>query len=99
MMATPIFIGDEVTAAGYRLAGVRVRAPGPGDETAALAAARAEAPLVLITAACAARVDAAALRDAVCALAPLVVVVADAQGDVAPPDLAARLRGQLGLEA
>jgi len=98
-MATPIFIGDQVTAAGYRLAGVRVRAPAPGDETAALAAARADAPLVMITAACAARVDAAALRDAVSALAPVVVVVADAQGDVAPPDLAARLRGQLGLEA
>ncbi|MFO1317946.1 MAG: hypothetical protein U1F58_20305 [Burkholderiales bacterium] len=98
-MAIPAFVGDEVTAAGYRLAGARVRVPAPGDEGAALAAARAESPLVLISAACAARVDPAAMRAALAALAPLVVVVADAQRGAAPPDLAARLRGQLGLEA
>ena len=98
-MATPVFVGDEVTAAGYRLAGARVRVPAAGDEAAALAAARAEAPLVLITAACAARVDTGALRVALAALAPLVVGVAEAQRGAMPPDLAARLRGQLGLEA
>lgn len=98
-MAVPAFVGDEVTAAGYRLAGARVRVPAAGAETAALAAARAEAPLVLVTAACAARVDAGALRAALAALAPLVVVVADACNEAAPPDLAVRLRGQLGLTA
>lgn len=98
-MAIPAFVGDEATAAGYRLAGARVRVPAAGEEAAALAEARAEAPLVLITAACAARVDAAMLRSALAALAPLVVVVADARNGAAPPDLAARLRGQLGLEA
>jgi hypothetical protein len=54
---------------------------------------------VLVTAACAARVDAGALRAALAALAPLVVVVADACNEAAPPDLAVRLRGQLGLTA
>ncbi len=98
-VSAPAFIGDEVTAAGYRLAGAKVHSPPPGAETAALADARATAPLVLITAAFAARVDAPALRAALAALAPVVVIVADAHGDVAPPDLAARLRGQLGLEA
>ena len=96
-MAVPAFIGDEVTATGYRLAGARVRVPDAGGETAALAAARAESPLVLITAACAARVDADALRAALAALSPVVAIVADAQNGAAPPDLAARLRGQLGL--
>ena len=99
VMATPIFIGDEVTAAGYRLAGVRVRAPAPGDETArARRRPRRGAAGPHLRRVRGAR-RRRALRDAVGALAPVVVVVADAQGDVAPPDLAARLRGQLGLEA
>ena len=97
-MATPIFIGDAVTAAGYRLAGVRVQAPAPGAETAALAAARAEAPLVLVSAAVALRIDATAWRAACTALAPLVLAVPDPQEQVALPDLAGRLRAQLGLE-
>jgi hypothetical protein len=33
------------------------------------------------------------------ALQPLVLIVPDAQGEVTLPDLAARLRGQLGMEA
>jgi len=39
------------------------------------------------------------LRAALSALAPLVIVVSDLEGDVPLPDLAARLRAQLGLEA
>ena len=71
-MTAPVYIGDEISASGWRLAGARVALPGRGDETAALAAA--------------------------CATAPLMLVVPDPQGEVTLPDLAARLRGQLGLE-
>lgn len=95
----PIFLGDEVSAAGYRLAGARVRTPRPGEEAAALALARGEAPLVLLSAAVAARLAAAELGAAQAALAPLVLVVPDPQGMQPLPDLAARLRSQLGLEA
>ena len=98
-MSAPVFIGDEISAAGFRLAGARIRNPGPGEETAALAAARGEASFVLITAAVAACIDVAALRGALAALTPLVAIVPDAQDEVALPDIAARLRGQLGLEA
>jgi vacuolar-type H+-ATPase subunit F/Vma7 len=98
-MAAPVFIGDELAAAGFRLAGVGVRVPAAGLETAALAEARRTAPLVLVCAAVAARIDELALRAALVAVAPLVVIVPDAQGTVAVPDLAARLRAQLGLEA
>lgn len=96
-MATPVFVGDELSAAGFRLAGVRVRVPTAGEETEALAEARGEASLVLVGAAVAARIDDAALRTALVAVSPLVVIVPDAQGAVAVPDLAARLRTQLGL--
>jgi vacuolar-type H+-ATPase subunit F/Vma7 len=95
----PVYLGDEVSAAGWRLAGLRTGVPAPGDETLALAGARAEAPLVLVSAALAVRMDAVALRDALCALQPLVLVVPDPQGEASGPDLASRLRLQLGLEA
>jgi hypothetical protein len=98
-MRPPVYLGDEISAAGWGLAGLRTGVPAPGDETSALADARTDAPLVLVSAALAARMDAAALRDALCALQPLVLVVPDPQGQVAGPDLALRLRAQLGLEA
>lgn len=98
-MTAPLYLGDEVSAAGYRLAGLRVRVPERGDEATALAAARAEAPLVLVSAMVAARIADDVMRDAQTALTPLVLVVPDLVAGVAVPDLAARLRKQLGLEA
>ena len=98
-MRPPIYLGDEVSAAGYRLAGAEVRVAAPGDSDAAFAAACAQAPLVLVSAAVAAHLEAGQLRTALAALQPLVLIVPDAQGEVARPDLAARLRGQLGMEA
>jgi vacuolar-type H+-ATPase subunit F/Vma7 len=98
-MGAPCYVGDEVTAAGFRLAGLRVRVPAPGDEAPALASACAEAPLVLVSADVAARIPESALRAAQAALAPLVLVVPDLAGATPLPDLAQRLRRQLGLEA
>jgi vacuolar-type H+-ATPase subunit F/Vma7 len=97
--AIPVYLGDEVSAAGWRLAGVHAEVPAPGTETAALDAARQRAPLVLLSAALAAHIDAASLERAASALAPLVLVVPDPQGRAPHPDLARRLRTQLGLEA
>jgi vacuolar-type H+-ATPase subunit F/Vma7 len=98
-MSAPVYLGDEVTAAGYRLAGARVRVPRHGEETAALAAACADAPLVLVSAAVAERIAETELRAALAALAPLVLIVPDPIGDTPVPDLAAHLRRQLGLGA
>jgi len=98
-MAAPVYIGDEVTAAGFRLAGLRVHVPETGDEAAVLASACAEAPLVLVSADVAARIAEPDLRAAQAALTPLVLVVPDLAGAVPVPDLALRLRRQLGLEA
>jgi vacuolar-type H+-ATPase subunit F/Vma7 len=98
-MKPPVYLGDEVSAAGYRLAGATVRIPKAGDETAALAWARTQAPLVLLSTSVAAGVDALALRIALSALAPLALVVPDLRGESALPDLATRIRKQLGLDA
>ena len=97
-MATLIYLGDAVGAAGWRLAGATVLCPAPGEEAAALDAARGQAALVLVSAAVAAAVAAPALRQAVSSLQPLVLIVPDLHGRAAVPDLAARLRAQLGLE-
>ena len=98
-MSAPIYLGDEVVAAGYRLAGARVRTPPVGESAAALARACAESPLVLLSASLAARIGERQLRAALSALSPLVLIVPDLQGEVPMPDLAARLHAQLGLEA
>jgi len=97
-MSEVAFIGDEVSAAGYRLAGVRAYVPAPGEEAAVLAAARAEAAVVLITAERAARVPAAELAVALSALSPLILVVPDVRGRVPPANLGKMVRKQLGME-
>jgi vacuolar-type H+-ATPase subunit F/Vma7 len=96
-MTAVVFVGDATSAAGFRLAGVRAIVPAPGGERVALRAAREGAPLVLLAASVASRVPAAELSAALAALAPIVAVVPDIAGGVAPPDLAARLKAQLGL--
>ena len=96
-MGAPIYLGDEVSAAGFRLAGLQARVPARGEEAAALSGARANAPLVLVSATVAARIAEGELRAALAALTPLVLIVPDIDGATPVPDLALRLRRQLGL--
>ena len=96
-MRPPVYIGDEVSAAGFRLAGVRVHVPAVGEEEAAFRAAWSETDLVLLSAEIAQRVSPETLRRALVARGPLVLVVPDARGRASPPDPAAGLRRQLGL--
>ncbi|MDP2007553.1 MAG: hypothetical protein Q8K45_17920 [Rubrivivax sp.] len=98
-MPAPVYLGDEVSGAGWRLAGAEVHTPAPGAATEALASACARAPLVLVSADVALAIAVPALQKALLALAPLVLVVPDLQGQAPLPDLAGRLRTQLGLEA
>jgi vacuolar-type H+-ATPase subunit F/Vma7 len=96
-MRPAVFLGDEVTGAGYRLAGLVTRVPTAGAEAAALETACAEAELVLVTAEVAARVPAVRLARLFAALRPLLLVVGDAAGRVPVPDISARLRRQVGV--
>ncbi|HUP06200.1 MAG TPA: V-type ATP synthase subunit F [Caldimonas sp.] len=98
-MTVVAYLGDEVTAAGWRVTGARVRTPAQGEAGAALREALAEAEFVLLSSTVAAAIDTRTLQAAVAATSPLVLVVPDPRGDVPVPDLAARLRAQLGLEA
>ncbi len=97
-MATTVFIGDELTATGYRLAGAEVATPPPAETAAVFARARAEARLVIVTAEYARMIPADDLDAAIVAETPIVAVVPDILGRTAPPDPARRLRRTLGIE-
>lgn len=97
-MTAPVVIADEVTAAGFRLAGAHVRVPEVGGELTTLERARREAELVLITAELAARIAPSALRQALAARVPLLLIIPDIRGNAAPPDVAEALRTALGME-
>ncbi|MEJ2604407.1 MAG: V-type ATP synthase subunit F [Gammaproteobacteria bacterium] len=96
-MFDAVFIGDEATAAGWRLAGLRVVVAGPDEAGAELAAAREHAALVLIGAASAGGIDEAELAAAARFGRPPVVVVPDARG-YRPPDPADTINRVFGLE-
>ena len=97
-MSTLCYIGDEATATGFRLAGAQVMIPAVGAEGAALALARETASLILVSVSAAGRIPPRDMEAAELALSPLVLIVPDLRGEIAPPDLATHLRGQLGLE-
>jgi vacuolar-type H+-ATPase subunit F/Vma7 len=96
-MSGPCYMGEEATAAGFRLAGADVRVVEQG-ESAAFTAGGAEASLVLVSSSIAARARGSVLDAALAALSPLMVIVPDVRDEVREPDLAVRLRHELGLE-
>jgi vacuolar-type H+-ATPase subunit F/Vma7 len=96
-MAGASFIGDEIAAAGFRLAGATVRVPERGAETAVLREEAGRAALVILTRAVAERIEASALAQALASPSPLVVVLPDAAGLPPALDAAARVRLQLGI--
>lgn len=97
-MPAPFFIGDEVTAAGYRLAGARTLVPAPDEMPAAFTAALEQAEIVFITAASAEYLDGKRLDAAIRRADPLILVVPDAAGRTAPPDTGASVDRVLGIE-
>lgn len=98
MMATAIFIGDELTAAGFRLTGIETIVPSPSEAAMVLADARARAALVIMTAEFARHVPDAEMEAALLADTPTLALVPDVLFRREPPDLAKKLRRVLGIE-
>jgi len=94
-----VFIGDELSAAGFRLAGARVHVPDEMETRAVFESAQRDARLLLITAEVAARLPPAMLSRALVGTHPLLLVVPDVRQRQAPPDLVGRVRRLLGMEA
>jgi len=97
-MGTAVFLGDELTAAGFRLTGVDTVVPEPEAAGEALRAARKQAALVIMTADLARHVPVDELEAALMAKAPALAVIPDVLFRTLVPDLAKRLRRALGIE-
>ena len=97
-MGAAIFIGDELSAAGFRLTGIETLVPEPDAVAAALQDARRRAALVIITADLVRHVPAPDIDAALLAEAPALAIIPDALFRAAVPDLARRLRSALGIE-
>ena len=97
-MRSAIFIGDELTAAGFRLAGVEIVVPEPNDAPAIFEDACRRAALVVMTAEMARHIPAPTLEAAQLAETPLLAIIPDVLQRVTPPDLTKKLRSVLGIE-
>lgn len=98
-VTTVIFIGDELTATGFRLAGVETIVPEPDAVRDALLKARTRAELVLLTADCARRIPVGELEEILSVEMPIVAVIPDILRHTLPLDLSRRLRATLGIES
>ena len=93
-----LFIGDAVTAAGFRLAGVETRVPDPDALADTVEAARGETRVLVMTAETRAALPPrlGAALDA--SEAPLLALVPDVRGQVPVADMEAEVRRALGIE-
>ncbi len=96
-MSLCALIADEVTAAGFRLAGLEVAVPEDGAVPACFRALLGRSDLLLVTAERAQHLPTVELSEALARPRPLVVVIPDVRVRLEPPDLGARLRRQLGM--
>ncbi|WP_303901506.1 V-type ATP synthase subunit F [Thiohalomonas denitrificans] len=97
-MTAPVFIGDELSAAGYRLAGVRIWTPDDEELLPVFRRAREEADLILLNVDYARRLPAAEVREAQRALRPQLLIVPDIRHQHPMRDLLSRIHNQLGMQ-
>ena len=98
-MGRAIFIGDELSAAGFRLTGIETLVPEPDAIGSAFADARARGSVVIITADLARQIPPPQLEAAMLAETPTLAIIPDVLFRAAVPDLTRRLRSVLGIEA
>ena len=96
-MSLPVFIGDEVSAQGYRLVGLKTLIPGEDDLLALISRGCEQAPLVLLDASLVQAIPSAALDELLAGTTPPVVIVPAVRGAAPMSDIATRLRRQLGV--
>ena len=97
MVTRCAFIGDEVSAVGFRLAGVAAHSPEPAQAPELFRRLRGEAALILVTQEALGWVGEGTVRAAMAAARPLILVIPDVRGRSAPPDIGEAIRRQLGM--
>ena len=96
-MSVAEFIGDEVSAAGYRLCGIDVRITDGGDVISLIRRASERASLVLVSSSAVQDLNSAELDALLAGIEPVVLVVPDVRGLHEIPDIVSRVHRQLGM--
>jgi len=97
-MGAAIFIGDELSATGFRLTGIETLVPEPDAVAATFADARSRGSLVIVTAGVARQIPPPQIEAALLAETPTIAVIPDVLFTASLPDLAGKLRSVLGIE-
>ena len=97
-MGQVIFIGDEVTAAGFRLGGVACHTPERDELPDLLAKEREGCDLIMITAQYAGWLGVDAVEEMALWSHPLVAILPDIRNQQLPPNLEHAVRRELGIE-
>jgi len=98
-MGRTIFIGDELSAAGFRLTGIETLVPEADAIESAFADATTRGSVVIITADLVRHIPPPQLEAAMLAETPTLAIIPDVLFRAAVPDLTRRLRSVLGIEA
>jgi len=96
-MSLCAFIGDELTGAGFRLAGAEVHTPDADSADSLFRRVRDSCELLIVTAESAELIAAELLEQTIEQGRPLLLIIADAAGRRQPPDIEADIRRQLGM--
>ena len=98
-MSATIFIGDELSASGFRLTGIETLVPKPDAVESTFAEAISRGSLVIITADVARQIPAPQIQTAMLAEAPTVTIIPDVLFSAPVPDLIRKLKSVLGIES
>ncbi len=96
-MAVAVYIGDEISAASYRLCGVDVRIAGRHNVSSLIKQAYKSASLLLVGSSTAQLLPAEELDKLMTNITPPVLVVPDVAGGPAMPDITTLIHRQLGM--
>jgi vacuolar-type H+-ATPase subunit F/Vma7 len=96
-MAVAEFIGDEVSAAGYRLSGIESHTADRSNALLLIKQACERSSLVLVSSSVVQFLQSYELDDLLVNIEPPVLIVPDIQGLHEVPDIESRIHQQLGL--
>lgn len=96
-MALCAFVGDELSALGFRLGGVECHSPTPAETPALFRTLLERVQLILLTAEAAQALPPDLLRRTEAAERPLVLVIPDVRRRLLPPNRVDLIRRQLGM--
>lgn len=96
-MSVAEFIGDEVSAAGYRLCGIDVHVADAQNALSLIKKSCERASLVLVGSSTVQQIHRTELDELLAMIQPPVLVVPDVRGLHEVPDIVSRINRQLGL--